>query len=88
MQVGVHARLQHGDAPELAELRGVRFVVEGAGNEHVEVRVTRLAGGGHQIRARDGAELRSDEDRGPPLDGRVALAFQVAPVGGHEVARP
>ncbi len=36
VQVGVHAGLQHGDAAELAEFRGVCLVVEGAGDQHIE----------------------------------------------------
>src|SRR3989338_6766614 len=35
-QIGIHARLEHGDTAELAELRGVRLVVEGASDERVE----------------------------------------------------
>ena len=88
VQVGVHARLEHGDAPELAELRGVRVVVEGARDEHVETGVARLARGGNQVGAGDRAELRPDEDRGPPLDGRRAVAFHVAPLGRDQLARP
>ena len=64
VQVGVHARLEHGDAAELVELRGVGVVVEGAGDQHVEVGVAGLAGGGDQVGARDGAELGADEDGG------------------------
>ena len=62
VEVGVHARLQHGDAAELAELRGVGVVVEGAGDQHVEVGVGGLAHRRHEIGAGDGAELRADED--------------------------
>ena len=36
MQVSVHARLEHRDAAELVELVGMRLVVEGAGDQHVE----------------------------------------------------
>ena len=64
VQVGVHACLEHGDAAEFAELRGVGLVVEGAGDEHVEIGVAGLAGGLHQVRTGDGAELRADEDGG------------------------
>ena len=64
MQIGVHARLEHGDAAELVEFRGVRLVVEGAGDQHIEAGIAGLAGGGDQIGALDGAELRADEDGG------------------------
>ena len=67
VQVGVHAGFEHGDAAELVELGGVGLVVEGAGDQHVEAGVAGLAGGGHQIGARDGAELRADEDGGALL---------------------
>ena len=42
VEVGVHTRLQHGDAAKLAKLAGVRFVVEGAGDEDVEAGIARL----------------------------------------------
>ena len=64
VQIGVHAGLQHGDAAELVELRGVGVVVEGAGDQHVEAGIAGFAGGGDQIGARDGAEFRADEDGG------------------------
>jgi hypothetical protein len=51
VQVGVHAGLEHGDAAELVELGGVRVVVEGAGDEHVEIGIAGLAGGFHQVGA-------------------------------------
>ena len=88
VQVGVHARLEHGDAAQLAELRGVRLVVEGAGDQHVEVGIARLARGRNQIGARDGAELRADEDGGAFLVARFRVAFDVAPFGADEIARP
>jgi hypothetical protein len=49
VQVGVHPGLEHRDAAEFAELRGVGLVVEGAGDHDVEVSVAGLAGGGDQI---------------------------------------
>jgi hypothetical protein len=67
VQVGVHARLEDGDAAELVELGGVGVVVEGAGDEHVEAGVGGLAGGGDQVGAGDGAELGADEDAGAAL---------------------
>ena len=51
VQVGVHARLEHGDAAELVELGGVRLVVEGAGDQHVEAGVARLARGRDEVGA-------------------------------------
>ena len=84
VQVGVHARLEHRDAAELAELGGVRLVVEGAGDQHVEAGIARLAGGGDEIGALHGAELGADEDGGPLL----GLAFQVAAFGADQIARP
>jgi hypothetical protein len=84
VQVGVHARLQHWDATELAELGRVRLVVEGAGDQRVEVGVARLARGGHQIGAGDGAELGSDED----ARALLGAAFNVAAFGADQLAGP
>ena len=67
VQVGVHARLEHRDAAELVELGGVGLVVEGAGDQHVEAGVAGLARGRDEVGARDGAELRADEDGGALL---------------------
>ena len=70
--------------PSLRELGGVGVVVEGAGDQHVEAGIAGLAGGGDQIGALDGAELRADEDGGALL----GLAFQVAAFGADEIAGP
>ena len=67
VQVGVHARLEHGDATELAELGGVRFVVEGAGDQHIESGIARLASRSDEVGALHGAEFGADEDRGALL---------------------
>ena len=64
VQVGVHPGLEHGDATEFTELCGVGLVVEGAGDQYVEVGIASLAGGGHQIGSGDGAKFRADEDGG------------------------
>ena len=48
MQVRVHAGLEHRDAAELGELRGVRLVVEGTGDQHIEPGIARLAGCGDE----------------------------------------
>ena len=88
VKVGVHARLEHRDATELLELRGVGVVAEGAGNQHVEPGVGRLTCGGNQIRARDGAELRPDEDASAARGTRFAAAFHIAPLGADVMARP
>ena len=84
VQVGVHARLEHRDASELAELAGVRLVVEGAGDEDVEAGIAGLARGLDEVRPLHGAELRADEDGGPLLD--VALA--IASLRAHHLAGP
>ena len=70
MQVGVHARLQHRHAAELVELGGVGVEVEGAGDQHVEAGVARLARGGDEVGPGDGAELGADEDAGAALPSR------------------
>ena len=68
VQVGVHAGLENGNAAELVEFGGVGVVVEGAGDQHVEVGVAGFAGGGNEIGAGDGAEFGADEDRGAFFD--------------------
>ena len=84
VQVGVHARLEHRDAAELAELGGVRLVVEGAGDQHVEPGVARLAGGRDEVGPLDGAELGADEDGGALL----GVALEVAALGADQLAGP
>src|SRR5262252_75721 len=84
VQVGVHARLEHRDAAELGELGGVGFVVECAGDQHVELGIARLAGGFDKVGALHGAELGADEDGGALL----ALALHIAAFGADQVTRP
>jgi hypothetical protein len=84
VQVGIHARLEHGDAAEFGELGRVGLIVERAGNQHVEAGVGSLARGGDEIGALDGAELRTDEDGGALL----CFAFEVAALGADEIAGP
>ena len=47
--------------------------VEGAGDQHVEARLDRLARGGDESCAADGAVFRADQDRGAALG--AVLAF-------------
>jgi hypothetical protein len=42
----------------------MRLVVEGAGDQHIERGIPRLAGSGDEIGALDGAEFRPNEDGG------------------------
>ena len=88
MQIGVHARLEHGDAAELVEFGRVGVVVEGAGDEHIEAGIAGLARGGDQIGAGDGAELRADEDGGAFLAAGLGVAFDIAAFGADQIARP
>jgi hypothetical protein len=83
VQVGVHARLEHGNATEFVEFGGVGFVVERAGDQHVEVGIAGLSRRGHEVGSGDGAELRTDEDSGSLLD----LPFEAAPLA-NEIAGP
>ena len=80
--------LRMGDATEFPELRRVGLVVECAGDQHVEADVRRLPGGSDQIGTRNGAELRTDEDRGAFLGAGVITALDVAPIRADEIARP
>jgi hypothetical protein len=78
--------------PELAELGGVRLVVEGAGDQHVETGVAALARGFDQIAALHGAELGADEDGGALLAQFTfrlpcsVLRRRPAPSPGHGVS--
>ena len=67
MEVGVHARLEHGHPAQFVELRRLSVVIEGAGNEHIEISVAGLAGSGHQVRTGNGAELGADENASSEL---------------------
>ena len=57
VQVGVHPGFEDGDSAEFVEFGGVRVVVEGAGDKHVESGVSGFAGGSDEVGARDGAEF-------------------------------
>ena len=72
VQVGVHPRLQDRQRAEPRQFGGVGVEVEGAGDQHVEARLGRLARGGDEIGAGDGAEFRADEDA---RRGARGLAF-------------
>ena len=84
VQIGVHAGLEHRDAAQLAELRGVRLVVEGASDKHIECSIASLAGGGDEVRPLDGAEFRANEDGGAFL----GIAFHVAAFRANQIAGP
>ena len=86
VEVGVHAGLEHGQAAELVELGGAGLVVEGAGDEDVEIGIAGFAGGGDEVGPGDGAELGADEDPGPLLAG--ALALGVNALGTDEMPWP
>ena len=76
VQVGIHARLQDREAAELAQFRGMGVEVEGAGDQHVEARIDRLARGGDEVRPADGAVFGTDQDRGATFG--AVLAFDEA----------
>ena len=88
VQVGVHARLEDGNAAEFAGIGGVSLVAERAGDQYVVVGVGGLAGGSDQIGARDGAELGADEDARAAFGAGVRVTFDVASFGTDQVARP
>ena len=64
VEVGVHARLEDWDATQLIELRGMGFIVERTGDQHVEVGICGLARGLYEIGTGDGTEFRANEDAG------------------------
>jgi hypothetical protein len=68
----------------LGELRGVRLVIERAGDEHVESSVSRLACGGDEVRPAHGPEFGTNENSGPLL----GVSFQVTAFSANVVARP
>jgi hypothetical protein len=88
VQVCVHPGLEDGNSAKLVEFRGVGVVIEGAGDQDIEVGVARLPGGSHQVGAGDGAEFRTDEDGRPLLRAGLRIAFDVAPFGADQLARP
>ena len=51
VEVGVHSCFEHRDSTEFVEFGGVCVVVEGAGDEHIEICVSGFAGGGDEIGA-------------------------------------
>src|SRR6202008_1852370 len=51
---GVHARLEHWNAAKLAELGGVRLVVERACDQYIEAGIARFAGRPDQVRSTNG----------------------------------
>ena len=88
VEVGVHAGLENRNAAEFVELRGVGVVVEGAGDQHVEVSVCSFTHRGYEIGTGDGAEFRTYEDASAFLSARVAVAIDVGSFGADEVSRP
>ncbi len=88
VQVGVHARLEHRDGAQLAELGRTGIVVEGAGHQHIEPGIARLARRGHQVRTPHRAELRPDEDTRPPFAALFFAALEVAPFGADVIPWP
>jgi hypothetical protein len=70
VQVGVHACLEDGQAAQLAQVRRLSLVAEGAGDQYSEPRITCLPGRGHQVSALHGAEFGADENGGTPFGGR------------------
>ena len=55
------------------------LVVEGAGDQQVELPVRRFAGGLDQVWPRDRAELRADEDRRAAQGALLLAALEIAP---------
>ena len=92
VQVGVHARLEHGDAAQLVELRRMGVVVEGPDNEHTEVGIAGLASGGHQIarhRARPcGSTAAGTGPLKPSPSTRVRASANMFAKGGVVMAGP
>ena len=62
----------------------MRVVVKGAGDEHVEVCIAAFASSFDKIRARNGTELRTDEDAGASF----GFAFEIPSFGANVIAGP
>ena len=71
VEVCVHAGLEHGDAAQITKLRRMRLIVEGAGDQHIESGIARLASRSDEVGALNGAELGADEDSGTLLSRRL-----------------
>src|SRR5205823_3427355 len=84
VQVRVHARLENWNAAELGQFTGMRVVVKGAGDEHIEIGVAAFARGFDQVGARDGAEFRADENP----RASFGPALEVAAFGANVIAGP
>jgi hypothetical protein len=84
MEIGIHAGLEHRDATQFIELRGVGFVVEGTGDEDIEPGVPCFAGGGDKIGALDGPKLGANENGGTLF----GLSFLIAAFGANQFAGP
>ena len=76
VEIGVHASLQDRDPTQLVEIRRVRFVVEGARDQHVKARVRGLPDSFHQIGTGHGAEFGADEDAGALLVARIRVTLE------------
>jgi hypothetical protein len=88
VEVGVHAGFEDGDAADFRQLCGVRFVVEGAGDEDIEVSVGGLAGRCHEIGSRYGSEFGADHDGGALLRSGAVDPFDIASLGADVFAGP
>ena len=87
-RIGVHPGLQHRDAAKALKLRGVRFVVEGTGDQDVEPAVCGLSRRLYQVRAGHRAELGADEDCRAALNAVFFVALCVAPIGADQPPGP
>ena len=63
-------------------------VIEGTGDQHIEVGVRCLPGGLYKIGARDRPEFRPDEDTCPFLRAVTGLPFGVRSLGADEITGP
>ena len=86
MHVWVDARLEDFEASQTPQLGGMGVEVEGAGDQHVEARVNRLARGGDNILPADSAIFGTDQDRGAALG--AVLALNEGAAGADEIAGP
>ena len=88
VQIGVHARLEDRQAPQLTKVSAVRFVGKGAGDQKVKSGIASLTGGFDQIGALDGAKFGANKDGGAPFNAAFAITFQVAPFATDQITGP
>ena len=97
VEISVHAGFEDGNAPQPVEFGSVGFVIESAGDQHVETRLCGFTGGFREIGTRDGAKFGADEDGSALLDACLSVVdrrfgvgnpFDIRSFSADEIAGP